>query len=88
MSMTGMDIDGVRTLARQMSAAADEINTLMHNLTTALQNTNWVGADQQHFVGEWQGQHCSALSNVSQQLTDAATKATRNADEQQAASNN
>ena len=83
---TGMDIAAVRTLSQQMTAKAGEIRTLMQQLTSQLNGTQWVG-DRERFVGDWQSQHCSALNNVIQGLEEAASRAMRNADEQEAASN-
>lgn len=84
---TGMDIAAVRILSQQMTAKAGDIRTLMQQLTSQLDGTQWVGADRERFVGDWQSQHCSALNNVIQGLEAAAQRATKNADEQEAASN-
>lgn len=84
---TGMDIAAVRTLSQQLTTRAGEIRTLMQQLTSQLTNTQWVGADRERFASEWQGQHCSALNQVISGLEDAAVRASRNADEQESASN-
>ena len=84
---TGMDINQVRQLSQQMNTKADEIRNIMQQLTSALQNTQWVGPDQSRFLGEWQGQHCAALNNVIQGLQVASQTANKNAQEQEAASN-
>ena len=84
---TGMDIGAVRTLSQQLTAKAGEIRTLMQQLTSQLNNTQWVGADRERFVGDWQSQHCTALNNVIQGMEDAATRASKNADDQEATSN-
>ena len=85
-NFTGMDIAAVRTLSGQMTAKAGEIRTLMNGLTQQLQNTQWVGPDREQFSGDWQGTHCQQLNAVIQGLEDAATKATKNANEQETAS--
>lgn len=85
-NFTGMDIPGVRQLASQMDQRADEIRTLMGQLTTALQGTQWVGPDREQFVSDWQGIHCQQLNHVIQGLTDAAGRARQNAQQQEQAS--
>jgi hypothetical protein len=87
MSFTGMDIGGVRQLAGQMDQRAEEIRTLMGALTSALQGANWVGPDREQFLGDWQGTHCAQLNNVIHGLTEAATRARMNAQQQEQASN-
>lgn len=84
---TGMDIGAVRTLSQSMTAKAGEIRTLMQQMTSQLNGTQWVGQDRQNFESDWQSQHCAALNNVIQGLEAAAQRATKNADEQEAASN-
>ena len=84
---TGMDIAAVRTLSQQLTSKAGEIRTLMQQLTTQLNNTQWVGPDRERFIGDWQSQHCAALNNVITGLEDAGTRANKNAEEQDAASN-
>lgn len=83
---TGMDVAAVRTLSQQLTTKAGEIREIMSQLTTGLNNTQWVGADRERFVSDWQGTHVVALNNVIRGLEEAGTLATRNADEQDAAS--
>jgi len=83
---TGMDIPGVRQLATQLGTKADTIQQLTQELSNLLQNTQWVGPDQQRFVSDWQSTHVAALNNVVNGLKDAATKANKNAQEQETAS--
>ena len=49
---TGMDIAAVRTLSQQLTAKAADIRSLMQQLTTQLNNTQWVGPDQSQFLGD------------------------------------
>lgn len=86
-NFTGMDIGGVRQLAGQMDQRAEEIRTLMGQLTNALQSAQWVGPDREHFLGDWQGTHCAQLNAVIQGLTEAANRARLNAQQQEQASN-
>lgn len=87
MSMTGMDIGGVRQLAAQLDQRAEEIRSLMGQLTNALQSAQWVGPDREQFVSQWQGTHCQQLNSVIQGLGDAAGRARQNAQQQEQASN-
>lgn len=84
---TGMDIDAVRQLSQQMKAKADEIRNLSQQLTGQLQNTQWVGADHDRFVNDWQSQHVAALTRVAEGLEAASTAASQNAQQQFDASN-
>ena len=82
MALKGMDTDAVRGLATQLSHAHDTIQSLSTQLTNQLQNVQWIGPDREQFVSDWQSQHVSALHTVAQALTDAATRATQNASDQ------
>lgn len=84
---TGMDITGVRQLATQLGSKADAIQTITQELSGLLQNTQWIGADRERFVNDWQSQHVAALTKVITGLNDAARIATTNAQEQETASN-
>ncbi len=86
MSFYGMDIDQVRQLANQMTQAAEQIEQLNSQLTSALNSTQWVGPDQQRFMSEWTSQHSPNLRNVSQGLEQAAQLANQNASQQEQAS--
>ncbi len=88
MSFMGMNVDEVRGLATQFNHSADEIHTLMGQLTGALEHTHWVGTDATNFRNEWTGTHVTQLSSVVQALRDAATKANNNATEQENTSTN
>lgn len=83
---TGMDIEAVKGLSQALKTKADEINTLMTQLTTQLSNTQWVGPDATKFRDEWQSQHVQALTNVKASLENASARANTNAIEQENAS--
>lgn len=87
-NFTGMDIAGVRQLAIQMRAKADEIESSMNQITSQLGSTQWVGNDRQAFEGDWSSQHCTALRNVAEALRQAGTRADQNAIEQENTSAN
>lgn len=86
MAMTGMDIAQVQALAKQFTSQADAIEQLTKQLTSALQNTTWVGADRTAFESEWTGTYVNQLTQVATALRNASTKATQNATEQEQAS--
>lgn len=86
MTFVGMNIDEVRHLATQLTQAASEIEQLVSQLSSALNNTNWVGPDQQRFMSEWQSQHVPNLKSVATGLDQAAQLATANANQQEQAS--
>jgi hypothetical protein len=88
MALTGMDIGAVRQLATQLSTKADEIDSIMNQLTNALNTVQWVGPDRERFISDWQGHHVASLRQVSQGLRDASTRATQNANDQETVSNN
>lgn len=85
MSLTGMDIAEVRSLATQLDTSAGNIQDIVGRLTQILNAAHWIGPDRERFVGEWQGTHCQQLNAVVQSLQDAANKARMNADDQEAA---
>lgn len=84
---TGMDIAEVQALSAQLTHASEEINQLANTLTSKLEAVSWSGPDRDRFVSDWQGQHKSALLQISQALQGAATSATQNAQAQEQASN-
>lgn len=85
--MLGMDVAGVRQLAQLMNQKAEEINGAMNEITGQLNSVQWVGNDANNFRSEWDGSHRAALQQVINSLRDASTKASKNADEQEQASN-
>lgn len=83
---TGMDIAAVRQLSQQLTRSAGDIRQISQQLTGQLQNTQWVGPDQQRFTSDWQGQHVQALNQVVLALEEAGRLANQNADQQEQAS--
>lgn len=82
----GMDPGAVRALAAQLNAKADEIRTIANNLSTALENTQWLGNDATSFRSDWQSHHRTQLYSVADALSDASSRATNNAEQQEQAS--
>ena len=83
----GMDIQSVRTLATEMTRAADEITQVMTRVTARLQGTPWLGQDRTKFEQDWNSRQTAQLKQVATALQDAAKTATQNAQDQEATSN-
>lgn len=85
-SFVGMDIGAVRSLASQLVAKADEIDSIANTLSSQLDGANWVGADASAFRSDWSGTHRTQLTAVANALRDASMRATNNANQQEQAS--
>lgn len=83
----GMDPAAVRSLAGQLNAKADEIRTIAANLSSTLDGTQWVGNDATNFRSDWNSSHRTQLMHVADALSEASTRATSNAEQQEQASN-
>lgn len=86
MALFGQDIDQVRQLAGQLNAKAGDIESVISQLTSAVNSVQWMGPDAERFRSDWQGQHVPQLRQVVTALQNASQHATRNANEQQQAS--
>lgn len=86
MAVWGQDVTQVRALAKQLSAKATEIQNIMQQLTSQLQNVQWSGPDAEKFRGDWQGQHMAQLKQVVNALNEASQRANRNAQQQETTS--
>lgn len=86
MALFGQDIDQVRQLAGQLNAKAGDIESVISQLTSAVNSVQWMGPDAERFRSDWQGQHVPQLRQVVSALQNASQHATRNANEQQQAS--
>lgn len=82
----GLDVEQVRTLAREMDREAESIDQTLSRLTGTLGNTQWTGPDATQFRDEWQGAHATALRKVAAALRETAQMARANADAQERAS--
>jgi len=82
-----MDVGQIRQLAQLMSSKAEEIQQTMQLLTTQLEGAPWTGPDRNQFLSEWTGTHCAQLTAVVNGLTQASTKASANATQQEQTSN-
>ena len=82
----GMDPDEVKAFAQQLQTKSGELQQIVSQLTSQLTNTTWVGADRTRFEGDWQGTIAVNLKNAADQLHEASTLATSNAEAQIATS--
>ncbi|KNH22274.1 hypothetical protein ACU18_01735 [Arthrobacter sp. ZBG10] len=87
MAIWGADVQELRQLGSKLQSGAAEIETQKTTLTKVLSSTNWEGPDAQKFRNEWSGTHSALLTKVAEALKEAGTKATKNAEEQDRASN-
>ena len=79
MAVWGLDVQQVRQLSTQLQAKAGDIEGVLNQLTSLLNNTQWTGPDAEAFRADWQGQHTAALRNVANALNEAGRKAQQNA---------
>lgn len=84
--LTGMDINQIFKLARDMSTEAVAVELLIGPLGPTLENAPWVGPDRDRFIDEWKTRHLTPLLDLIQALRDAAVKAKAHADDQVRAS--
>jgi len=86
MALVGADVEQLRTLARTLSQAADELERMSTEVSNRLTSTQWHGPDADHYQSQWQGQSIAQIRNVVSALRSASDSATRNADAQEQAS--
>ena len=88
MALTGMDIEAVRQLAQLLNQKSNDINDIMQQLNSQIQNSSsiWIGNDAEQFRNDWQSSHVPALNQVVQGLQDASQRANQNASQQEQAS--
>lgn len=87
MAVWGQDIGEVRQLANQLTTKAEEIQGIMTQLNSRINQVHWTGPDADKFKSDWNGQHVSQLKTVISVLKDAGQRAQRNASEQEQTSN-
>lgn len=89
MALTGMDIEQVTALANQLKHAADLVsNQVVSPLNSKIgaSGSFWVGSDANKFRSDWESQYKKSLLAVVQGLQAASQSATKNVQEQIAAS--
>ncbi|MBN9170504.1 MAG: WXG100 family type VII secretion target [Microbacterium sp.] len=86
MAVWGLDVQQVRQLSTQLNSKASEIQSILTQLTSKLNSTQWTGPDAEPFRNEWAGEHTASLKKVIQALQDASQKASSNAAAQESTS--
>ena len=86
MALFGADIEQVQQLSTQLNAKASDIQSIISQLSSAINSVSGVGPDAERFRSDWQGQHVAQLKQVVSALQTASQNARRNAQEQQSAS--
>jgi len=81
-NLSGMDVEQVRRLARQLEREANTIEAALSSLTPRVESAPWKGTDRDHFVSEWSGHHHRRLRDVVDGLRSAARHARDHADQQ------
>jgi uncharacterized protein YukE len=86
MAILGVEIEALRSFARQMDKRAAEMQATMQRITQDVAQLNWVGPDRDRFVNEWNDHHVPSLQEIVGDLGDAVTRALKHAADQEAAS--
>ena len=85
MSITsGMNVEQVQNLARQLQCKGDEIDSLANSINSLIDQlqANWKGHDAVEFKGWWDSQHRPALQKLSDAIKGLGQSANFNAQAQ------
>lgn len=82
----GMDVEGVRNLAKKMRSNAEKIEKIVQDTSKDLEQVAWKGKDHDKFKSDWNGQHKSALKKAVTDLKDTAKAIDKQVKEQEEAS--
>lgn len=82
MSLSGMDVAGVRQLAGQFSKGGELLDVLRASVRSGLHSLVWEGADAAVFRDSWERSHGPALSSVAAALQEASQHLLRQAADQ------
>jgi uncharacterized protein YukE len=83
MAFLGQDVEQVKQMATQLNSKAGDIESVISQLTSAVNGVHWEGPDAKQFKSDWQSQHVPQLRKVVDALRHASQAANRNAAEQQ-----
>lgn len=84
----GLDPEAVRAMASQLTARAQEIRDIGSRVNVTLENTLWTGPDREKVIAQWRETWLVQLLNIADGLTDAARRATHDAEQQEQTSAN
>jgi uncharacterized protein YukE len=87
MAVYGADVEQLKSLARQFSRAADELQSNSSSVTSVVNSVAaWKGPDAGAFRASWNGEHTQKIASTVRALHAAAEDLKRNAAEQTTAS--
>lgn len=82
----GIDTQSTREGATQMQGNADDLGSMVQDISALLQDVLWIGPAAQRFKGEWDGSMRPQMQQAAESLAANATEMRRRADAQDAAS--
>jgi uncharacterized protein YukE len=85
-SMSGMEIEGVRRLAHQMQGEASDLRRQLARITARVNAVTWSGPDRERFVNEWITTRARWMQTAITDLDEASRLALRFAAQQQTVS--
>ncbi|MDT9591878.1 hypothetical protein RDV89_02270 [Nocardioides zeae] len=83
MAMKGMDIEGGRQSAQQITQGAGELEQITARLTQSLEGFEWIGPDAERTRNSWNSEYRAMLTQVIAQLNDFSTLINNQAQEQE-----
>ena len=89
MAMVGMNVEEVRNIAKQLTAQAGNVETLIGQIDKliARTQTEWQGKDAVEFKSWWDSQHRPRLKELQASIAGLGKSAMNNANEQEQVSN-
>jgi uncharacterized protein YukE len=86
--MTGMNIDAVRRIARELAAQARRLDAVRGQVERLVRQgaADWRGGDADRFTSDWNADHLPKVRDLVRRLDELAERANLNADEQDKAS--
>lgn len=85
-SMVGADVGRLRELAKNVSLAADQLESIRASLAPSVTAGVWKGPQADRFRGDWQNRIAPDLTRATDSLRHAAGTISANANEQEATS--
>ena len=87
-NMYGADIEALRLFSDQIAQGGETLSSVVGIVESAMPDpSQWSGADADSFREEWSGAHAPLIMTTAQALADVAATVRRNADAQEATSN-
>lgn len=82
----GIDTNATRGSARQMQSNADDLGSMVGDISSLLESVLWLGPGAQNFKSDWDGSMKPQLNQASDSLRSNAEEMNRRADMQDSAS--